>query len=155
MKYLKIFEEFNEINWVRYTEESLNSDWLEYKKKEYSKWKKRAQMFGFKFPLFDSLEDLKEKIQSGTIKDLSKDFINNVQNATDLETLEELKDLVGSYIKPRDIERILSGFEKGDSIPMPIILKSSKGMFIFSGNTRQNLSRIKGYVPKGIIIDLG
>lgn len=154
MKYIKIFEEFNEINWIRYTEESLNSDWSEYKKKEYSKWEKRSKMFGFKFPLFNSLEDLREKIESGLVEDLTSDFINNVQNATDLKTIEELQDLVESYIKPRDIKRILSGFEQGDSIPMPIILKSSKGMFIFSGNTRQNLSRIEGYIPKGIIIDL-
>jgi len=39
-------------NWVRYTDQSLIDDFKEYKGKELSKWKSRAQQVGFRFPIF-------------------------------------------------------------------------------------------------------
>lgn len=64
------------------------------------------------------------------------------------------KDMVSQYVIPRDIDRIIEGFESNDKLPMPIILKSKLGMFIMAGNTRQNVARIMGITPKAILINL-
>lgn len=141
-------------NWVRYTDDSLNSDWIEYKKKEIKKWRSRSEDMQFRFPLFETKEEFKNALDTSPIIELTESTVRNVRHATDITDIESLRDMVSTYVRPRDIDRIIQGFENKDSIPMPIILKSKVGMFIMAGNTRQNVARIMGIVPKAILINL-
>jgi hypothetical protein len=49
-------------------------------------------------------------------------------NRSRVSSIEELKDLVSGYVKPRNVDRIVKGIEEGDEIPYPIIIKGNKGM---------------------------
>ena len=63
--------------------------------------------------------------------------------------------MVSNYQNPRDVDRIVQGLQSGDPLPLPIIVKGSQGMWILAGNTRQAVTRVLGFVPEAILIDLG
>jgi hypothetical protein len=138
--------------WVRFTPESLKLDWREYKKKEDSKWRQRAILLKSRWPLFSDFDHFKEDLDNAEIVKFNEFLLNRVQHATNLRTLDDLRDMVSTYIKPRDIDRIVDGFNKGHKIPLPIILKSNNKYFIMAGNTRQNVARKMGITPKALII---
>jgi len=140
--------------WVRYTPESIKLDWYEYKKKEDIKWKQRAVFLKSRWPLFNSLDHFKKELDNAKIVKFNDFLLDKVNNATDLTNMDDLRNLVSSYIKPRDIDRIINGFVKGEKIPLPIILKSKGKYFIMAGNTRQNVARIMGFVPKALVINV-
>ena len=73
---------------------------------------------------------------------------------TSIKDMNQLRKLVGLYQRPRDIDRIIEGIQTGASIPMPIILKGQKGLFIMAGNTRQNVAYILGVPIEAILIDV-
>jgi hypothetical protein len=154
MKLNEIKKSYN--NWVRYTDESLRDDFAEYKGKEDLKWKTRAAYIGVKFPIFDDLTEFKKYLDSGEI--INVDSLKNVDNLTKNHSLEDIKQMVSTYsntfAKPRDVDRIANGINNNDKLPLPIILKGSKGTFIMAGNTRQAVARVLGMVPKAILVDM-
>jgi hypothetical protein len=153
MKFKKYLNEnFN--NWVRYTDESLKSDWEEFKKKEFSKWENRAKMLNSKWPLFEDFKDFKLSLDKAKIVTLTNDLLNKIEHATNFHDLQKLTDMVKSYKRPRNIERIIEGFKNNNKIPMSIILKSNNKYFIMAGNTRQNTARILNIKPKVLIVDV-
>ena len=133
--------------------QALKQDFSEYKLKEKSKWEKRAQQVGLKFPLFESFEDFKSKIGSSKVININ-DYRNKIHNLTSIEDMDSLRELVSEYQYPRDIDRIIQGLESKSRIPMPIILKGDKGMIIMSGNTRQNAAYILEIPTQAVLIDL-
>lgn len=139
-------------NWVRYTSESLRDDFAEYRGKEERKWKSRASSIGVKFPIFDDLAEFTRYLDSGEI--VSIDSLKNVGNLTKNHNLGDIKQMVSTYIKPRDVDKIANGIKSNEKIPLPIILKGSKGMFIMAGNTRQAVARVLGVTPKTILLDM-
>lgn len=139
-------------NWVRYTNQSLEDDFVEYKKKEDSKWKERSEIIGSKFPIFNSKEEFKQLLDSSDIVKISS--LKNVKNLTFNPSIDDIKVMVSSYIKPRDVDRIVDGINNNSKLPLPIILKGSKGMWILAGNTRQSVTRVLGSEPKALLIDL-
>ncbi len=145
-----IQESFN--NWVRYTDQSLADDFAEYKKKEESKWKERSEIIGLKFPIFNSKEEFKQLLDSSDIVKISS--LKNVKNLTFNPSIDDIKVMVSSYIKPRDVDRIVDGINNNSKLPLPIILKGSKGMWILAGNTRQSVTRVLGSEPKAILINV-
>ena len=140
--------------WVLFTPESLTLDFKEYKKKEDRKWKLRASEMGFRFPIFRDKSDFKRALDKATIKTLSKGEAQGIGNVALNNSLEDVESMVSSYIKPRDVERIATGLKSKDKLPMPIILKGKRGLFILAGNTRLNVSYIMGVKPKVAIIDV-
>lgn len=140
-------------NWVRYTGSSLKSDFVEYKKKENSKWKDRAERIGMRFPIFDSEEQFRKDLDNAKIVNISE--LGNVRNMTYNSSIEDIENMVSTYYQPRDVKRIEHGLKNNAQLPMPIILKGSNGMWIMSGNTRQATARVLGIDAEAILIDVG
>lgn len=146
---IRKFESFS-FKWIK---EAKTEDFLEYKKKETSKWLLRAQNMGFRFPIFKDEEDFKLSLKNSPVINLD-DLRSEVHHMTSIKDMNQLRKLVGLYQRPRDIDRIIEGIQTGASIPMPIILKGQKGLFIMAGNTRQNVAYILGVPIEAILIDV-
>lgn len=114
-------------------------------------WKARCSTIGAKYPLFDSEEDFIAKVNAGKIISVTKK--SKIHNMTTLSTLDDLQDLVNSYRFPRDIAKIVKGYNAGKPMPMPIIIKGSKGSWILCGNTRSNVAFIMDIPLKAIEVD--
>ena len=132
---------------------ALKQDFDEYKLKEKSKWESRARKFGFKFPLFNSFEDFQSKIQSARVINLDE-YRDDIEHLTLCNTIDDIKELVSTYQYPRDVDRIVKGLKSGSKLPMPIVLKGYRGMFIMSGNTRQNVAHVLSIPTQAVLIDL-
>jgi hypothetical protein len=139
-------------NWVRYNEQSLNDDFEEYKLKEMSKWKARASRIGARFPLFPDIESFKQGLDSAKVVEI--DALPDVQNLTKNNSIEDIEDMVSSYHMPRNVNRIVAGITNNAKLPLPIILKGSRGLWIMAGNTRQATTRVLGAVPKALLVDV-
>ncbi len=139
--------------WVKPSTSTITDDFAEYQREE-SRWEKRARSIQSGFPLFADLGDFKGKLEKAEVKEIGKEFAARVHGMSLLKTLSALKSLIGTYSNSRDLDRIVAGFEAGDKIPMPILVKGKKGFAILSGNTRCNAAFIEGYRPKVLIIDL-
>lgn len=146
---IRKFESFS-FNWIK---EAKEEDYIEYKKKEDYKWKSRAQNMGFRFPIFKDIQDFKSSISNSPVINLD-DLRSKVHHMTSIKDMNQLRKLVSSYQRPRDIDRIIEGIQTGASIPMPIILKGKNGLFIMAGNTRQNVAYILGVPIEAILIDV-
>jgi len=116
-------------NWKMHTEADMKSDFAEYKHKEFKKWKSRAQNNGFRFPIFDDYSNFKQSLKSGKVMALTDTMKNKIPGSSSFNNIEDLTNMVSNYPRPRDIKRIIDGFEKGQKLPYPIILKGSKGWF--------------------------
>ena len=77
-------------NWIRYNDQSLKDDFVEYQKKETSKWKTRAKSLEFRFPIFKSLEDFKDALDNAKIIDIDKSGLN-IENMTTNNSIESIK----------------------------------------------------------------
>jgi hypothetical protein len=132
----------------------MNEDFIEYKKKEDSKWKSRAQSMGFRFPIFSTLEEFKQDLKDSPVVVLTPSLRNKVQNLTSVNNFDDLRSMVSSYKRPRDLDRIVNGMKNGHKIPMPIILRGRRGMFIMAGNTRQNSAYILDEQIKVLMVDV-
>ena len=138
--------------WVRYTPESLSLDFSEYKKKESTKWKNRSLQMGFRFPIFKNIEHFKQCLNDSKIVD--NDSLFDVENRTENNSIYDIKNMVSNYSHPRDVDRIISGITAGAILPMPIILKGKKGLFIMAGNTRQAVSRVLKVSCEVLLVDV-
>lgn len=145
-------QQFN--NWVFPSQPVLQSDFNEYKKKEDTKWKGRAQRMGFRFPIFDNFNHFKHSLQNSQIIPVTKQLVGQVEHLTSVRSLDELRNMVSGYVRPRDVQSIVQGFENNDPIPYPIILNGTNGMHIMAGNTRINAARVLGITPKALIVDV-
>lgn len=145
-------EVVNYDNWVRYTPQSLKDDFLEYKKKEARKWQSRAQQIGSRWPMFDTLADFQRALDQAPIVNIDK--LANVNNLTKNRSLEDIADMVSGYQMPRDVDRIVQGYENNVPLPLPIILKGNNGLWIMAGNTRQSTARVLGITPRALLVDI-
>ena len=139
-------------NWVRYNPQSLKDDFVEYKKKESSKWKGRARVIGSRWPMFDSMEEFQQALDQAPIVKI--DQLSDVNNLTKNRSLDDIKQMVGGYQMPRDVDRIVQGYENNVPLPLPIILKGNDGLWIMAGNTRQSTARVLGIDPRALLVDI-
>lgn len=139
-------------NWVRYTPESLLADYSEYKHKENSKWQGRAREIGARWPLFDSQDEFRQSLDASPIVKI--DRISGVHNLTKNNSIDSIKVMVGTYVLPRNVDRIVQGLQSNAQLPLPIILQGSRGMWIMAGNTRQATSRVLGVEPRALLVDV-
>lgn len=155
MRYLDyLSEQERYANWVNYTPESLKSDFAEYKKKEERKWKTRAQAIGARFPLFKGFPEFTQALKKAKVIKLFKGEAEKIGHVALNDNLTDLKSMVSSYQRPRDVDRIVKGFESNAKMPMPIILKGKKDQFIMAGNTRLNVAYIMGILPQVLVVDV-
>jgi len=152
MRYLKYITESTFKNWVRYTPESLKWDWEEYKKKEEYKWKDRMESIVGRWPIFDNQQHLKKELDKAKIVDLDK--IRDTIGWTDISNVKGLKKLVSGYKRPRDVDRILQGYNTNSKMPMPIILKGKHGYWPLAGNTRQNTAHMLNIPVKVLVVEV-
>jgi hypothetical protein len=139
-------------NWVRYTPASLQSDWSEYAHKAESKWRRRADLIGARWPMFDSMDQFQQALDQAEI--VNVDQLGDVENLTRNLSVDDIKHMVGGYQNPRDVDRIIQGLQNHVALPLPIIIKGSRGMWIQAGNTRQATARVMGAVPRALLVDL-
>ena len=141
-------------NWVFPNAATLQADFEEYKKKEDYKWKSRAANMGFRFPIFDTFQDFSSALHSAPVINLTKEHDRRVMNRSHTSSLNGLKSLVSGYNMPRDVDRIVQGYQSDAAMPYPIILKGSKGEWIMAGNTRLDTAFILGVQPKVLYVDV-
>lgn len=139
-------------SWVRYTQESLQADFEEYKLKEYKKWEHRAQAIGARWPLFEDINQFREALDQAPI--VKVDQLGRVRNLTKNNSIREIESMVSSYTYPRDVQRILQGLKNNIPIPLPIILQGNIDKWIMAGNTRQAVSRVVGIEPQALLVDV-
>jgi hypothetical protein len=148
------FAEYITEGWVFPDKKTLDSDFSEYKHKEDYKWKGRAETIGARFPLFNDREHFEESLRNAKVVNLDSVTDSKIHNRSHTGSLEGLKNLVGTYHRPRDVDRIVAGLQSGAKMPMPIVLKGSRGMWIMAGNTRLDTTFILGYKPKVLMVDV-
>lgn len=141
-------------NWKFHDEETIESDFSEYKNKEKRKWESRANSMGFRFPIFNTIEDYKEALNSAKIITLDDNTWDSIEHMSYNDSVEDIKLMVSSFTVPRDVDRIVDGIKNNKPIPYPVILKGNNGMFIMSGNTRSNVARVLGTTPKALLLDV-
>lgn len=141
-------------SWSFPSSEIMKEDFTEYQKKEHKKWKSRANEMGMRFPIFDNFEHFKNSLKSGKVIKITDDVAKKINHLTHTKSIDEIKNLVSGYVRPRDVDRIIKGFKNNEEIPYPIILKGKNGMFIMAGNTRINIARIFDIIPKALLIDV-
>lgn len=144
--------EFN--NWVFPNAATLRADFDEYKGKEDRKWKGRAASMGFRFPIFDTFEDFHAALRSAPVITLTKEHDRRVMNRSHTSSLDGLKSLVSGYNMPRDVDRIVQGYQSNAPMPYPIILKGNNGEWIMAGNTRLDTAFILGVIPEVLYVDV-
>ena len=140
--------------WSFPDEATLKADFDEYKLKEKAKWEARAKTIGAHFPIFTDLQDFTERCKSAKVVEVTTSFASRVQNLTQLSSIEDIKQMVGHYAYPRDVDRIVQGFETNARMPYPIILKGNRGMWIMAGNTRLNVANALGVIQKALVADV-
>jgi hypothetical protein len=155
MRYLDYLSEQRKFTkWVNYTPDSLSSDFAEYKKKEERKWKTRAQAIGARFPIFKDFPEFTQALKKAKVKKLFKGEAQKIGNVSLNDELFGVRKMVSHYDTPRDVDKIVKGFESNTKMPMPIILKGKTDNFIMAGNTRLNVAYIMGILPQVLVVDV-
>lgn len=140
--------------WVFPDNKTLKADFSEYKKKEDYKWKGRAEQIGSRFPIFSDFNDFKTRLKRARVINLTPQIDNQITNRSHTSSIESLKSLVSTYKRPRDVQKIEQGIINNDKIPMPIVLKGNRGMWIMAGNTRLDTAFLLGNKPKVLMVDV-
>ena len=142
-------------NWKFPDKKTILADFTEYKKKEDKKWRGRANMIGARFPIFEDLNHFQQSLKNAKVVTLDSTLDNTISNRSQTNSLEDLKNLVSSYYKPRDVDRIVNGYNNNDPMPMPIVIEGRKGRWIMAGNTRLDTAFIMGVKPKVLWVNVG
>jgi hypothetical protein len=102
--------------------------------------------------MFDSMDQFQQALDQAEI--VNVDQLGDVENLTRNLSVDDIKHMVGGYQNPRDVDRIIQGLQNHVALPLPIIIKGSRGMWIQAGNTRQATARVMGAVPRALLVDL-
>lgn len=115
-------------------------------------WPDRCKTIGAPYPLFKDEKDFIQKVKASPLVDLTDDM--HIHNMTNCRSIEAIEMMVAVYAFPRDVKRIVAGMREGVTMPAPIAIKGKKGIWILSGNTRQNVARVLGIPRKIILVDV-
>jgi hypothetical protein len=141
-------------NWTFPDGATMKSDFSEYKKKEKKKWFSRSKMLGMRWPLFKDFNHFKDSLRKAEVVKLTPSLDSKITNRSHSHSIEDLKQLVNGYVRPRDVDRIVDGFQNNARIPYPIVLRTERGMWIMAGNTRLDASFIMDITPTVLIVDV-
>jgi len=134
--------------------QTMQADFTEYKKKEDRKWKGRSQTIGSRFPIFNDFAHFQQSLKNAQVRTLDDATDSKIYNRSHTSSVEDLKDMVGSYYQPRDVDRIIRGFEEGVPMPYPIVIEGDSGAWILAGNTRLDTAGILGLPKKVLWVDV-
>jgi len=140
--------------WIFPDDKTLKADFSEYKKKEDYKWQRRAEQIGARFPIFTDFDDFKTRLKKARVVNLTLQIDNQITNRSHCSSIESLKSLVSTYKRPRNVQKIQQGIMGDDKLPMPIVLKGTRGLWILAGNTRLDVAFLLGDKPKVLMIDV-
>jgi hypothetical protein len=154
MKLNKFLNEDIYNSWSFPSESTMKEDFREYEKKENTKWLRRVDIIGARFPIFENYKHFKNSLKGARVVTITDSLDRKINNRSRTSSIEELEDLVSNYKRPRDVKRIERGIENNEKIPYPIILKGSRDMWIMAGNTRLDVAFIKGVIPKALMVDI-
>ena len=147
---MRLNEIEKKINWTFPDSDTLQADFTEYKKKEERKWKDRAAQLEMRFPIFDSLPHFVQSLKNADVRTISDNTDQQIHDRSHTNSIKALKQLVGSYYKPRDVDRIMRGYEEGAKMPYPIVIEGYNGAWIMAGNTRLDSAGILNF-PKTVL----
>jgi len=151
---MRITEIEQKVNWTFPDAKTLQADFTEYKKKEQRKWEGRANQLDMRFPIFNDLQHFTQSLKNAEVRTLDDATDRNIHNRSHTDSIEDLKELVGSYYKPRDVDRIIKGYTDGAAIPYPIVIEGNNGAWIMAGNTRLDTAGIMGLPKKVLWVDV-
>ena len=154
MRYSELVESAYTANWTFPSTETMQADWAEFEKKAERKWKGRAQQLGMQWPMFADYNDFVQKLKSADVRVLSDEMDRRIHNRSHTDSIDSLKSLVSGYYRPRDVDRIVNGFETGAAMPMPIVVEGTGGAWIMAGNTRLDTAGILGLPKKVLWVNL-
>jgi GNAT superfamily N-acetyltransferase len=130
-------------NWRHNSSEDIENEYnWEYK----NRWKNSG--------LFPTANHFHDAVKNAKIVQVTPEMDENIHNRSRTESIEELKDLVSGYRFPRDVDRIVRGFQNNDAIPHPIVIKQNGRYTVMSGNTRMDAARLHGINPHVAIVDM-
>lgn len=139
-------------NWQKPRVKTLKADFEKFENKQIA-WQNRARIILSPLRLFLDFEDFREKVESGKTLEVDREFFSKVQGVVLPYTIGGLKDIVSTYATRPDVQQIISTFNFGLPIEMPVIIHGKRGYWMLSGNTRSSAAIIMGYKPRVIIID--
>lgn len=128
-------------NWRMLTEKEIEQEW---------EWEYLNHWTDYGF--YNCFEDFREAVLKGYTEKITKKSDVKIRNRSYCNSIDELKDLVCHYRFPRDVDRILRGFENNDAIPYPIIIETKDWRAVMSGNTRMDAAFDMGIEPVVLII---
>jgi 8-oxo-dGTP pyrophosphatase MutT (NUDIX family) len=133
-------------NWVNLTTKQIEQEW---------EWEVIKQVKKGWIPeYFEDIEDFKKSVNKSQAVTWTPDLDHQTRMRSHTDSIEELEELVSGYSFPRDVKRIVKGFENNDPIPYPIVLKTPEGYQVLSGNTRLDAAFILGVTPKVLLVDV-
>ena len=104
--------------------------------------------------IFPTADDFVTAAKQGKIVTLTKSRDRQIAYRSHSDDLAELKEMVESYRFPRDVDRIVEGYENNAAIPYPIVLDKNGSWRIMSGNTRLDTAFILGVTPKILVVEV-
>lgn len=129
-------------NWSEPDDLALRKDYEEYSNE--IKWRDRAELMGFRYPLFDDIHQYEHDVHNAAVINVTTSFDRQIHNRTHMTTIGTKRDQI----------RIIDGFKHNDPIPYPVIIQGARGYWIMSGNTRLDVANILGVQAKAKLVDL-
>ena len=103
--------------------------------------------------LWETFDTFKSAVKRARKVEVSPSIDRKIEYRSNTSSIESLRDLVSSYQYPRDVDRIVKGYEKGEPIPYPMVLKDGNRMRVLGGNTRMDVARIMNINPVVLMIE--
>lgn len=106
--------------------------------------------------IFPKESDFVSAMKNAKVQKVNKAFDRKIDYRSGTRSIEDLKDLVSTYQYPRDVDRIVQGYETNAKMPMPIVVSwnNGKNLRVMGGNTRMDTAFIMGIEPQVLILDL-
>jgi len=103
--------------------------------------------------LWPDFDTFKSAVKRARKVEVSPSIDNRIEYRSKERSIEGLKDLVSGYQYPRDVDRIIKGYKKGEPVPYPMVLKKGNYMRVLGGNTRMDVAFILHINPVVLMIE--
>jgi len=104
--------------------------------------------------VFPTENDFIKAVKNGTPTTIDPSFDDRIEYRSQTWSLDSLKDLVSTYQYPRDVDRIVKGYESKAKMPYPIVIKKKNRYRVMGGNTRMDAAFILGFYPKVLVVEI-
>ena len=132
-------------NWVPLTTAQIGQEY----EWEYISHQKHSWLSDDPWP---TVKDFERAVKKGKVERLTEAGDRKIGNRSRCDSIADLKDLTSGYQFPRDVDRIVDGFETNAPIPYPIVIQRNGKRWVMSGNTRLDAAFILGIEPKILVL---